>query len=178
MFGAGKQSDFKKEIEKAMENVGKIETSDADAEHHIYQFFEEIKRQVDLRREELKSKIDVYSDEIIESVERYKLDHIKHSKSDKNVFKIQIDKYKNELANLIDRLDTFKIDDKSYKDVNDLNQITQYALNTYKASLIDKEKYSFVYDELPIEKVFGSLLDFKTVSEKISNVFCKIFFKQ
>ena len=39
---------------------------------YFNEYFEELKRQVDLRREELKLKLDNYSDEIIQSIESTK----------------------------------------------------------------------------------------------------------
>ena len=41
-------------------------------ENYIFEYFEDLKRQVDLRREELKLKLDNCSDEIIQSIERTK----------------------------------------------------------------------------------------------------------
>ena len=58
-----------KEIEKAKETVLKVDELKKNEEMYIYNFFEDIKRQVDIRREDLKFKIDNYSDEIIKSVE-------------------------------------------------------------------------------------------------------------
>ena len=43
----------------------------------IYNDFEKILRQVDLRRENLKQQIDNYSDEMIKSIERTQTDLIK-----------------------------------------------------------------------------------------------------
>jgi hypothetical protein len=41
-------------------------------ENYIFEYFEDLKRQVDLRREELKLKLDNCSDEIIQTIERTK----------------------------------------------------------------------------------------------------------
>ncbi len=49
----------KKELENAKENVVKIEFLERNSEKYIYDYFEEIKRKVDIRREELKHKIDL-----------------------------------------------------------------------------------------------------------------------
>lgn len=74
-----------KEIEEASKNLANIETLQKNAENFIYDYFEDIKKKIDLRREELKVKIDEVSDEMIKSVENNKL--IKES-SDKRDWKI------------------------------------------------------------------------------------------
>lgn len=62
-----------KEIEEASKNLANIETLQKNAENFIYDYFEDIKKKIDLRREELKVKIDEVSDEMIKSVENNKL---------------------------------------------------------------------------------------------------------
>jgi hypothetical protein len=57
------------EIENAKKNVVEIGLLEKNAENYVYDYFENIKRQVDIRREDLKFKIDTYSDQIIKSVE-------------------------------------------------------------------------------------------------------------
>jgi hypothetical protein len=47
------------ELNDAKANDAKIEALEKDHETYIYEYFEEIKRQVDLRREEIKTKVDV-----------------------------------------------------------------------------------------------------------------------
>jgi len=51
----------RKELEEAKASVLKIDQLEKDPESYIYDRFEDIKRQVDLRREDLKFKIDTYS---------------------------------------------------------------------------------------------------------------------
>jgi hypothetical protein len=47
------------ELNDAKANDAKIEALEKDHETYIYEYFEKIKRQVDLRREEIKTKVDV-----------------------------------------------------------------------------------------------------------------------
>ena len=70
----------RKEIENAKENVVEIGLLEKNAENYIYDYFEDIKRQVDIRREDLKFRIDTYSDQIIKSVEMDQMNLIKLSK--------------------------------------------------------------------------------------------------
>ena len=53
----------KVEIQKANENVDKIESLMRNSESYVYEYFEDIKRQVDIRRKDLKGKIDKYTEE-------------------------------------------------------------------------------------------------------------------
>jgi len=57
----------------------KIGLLEKNAENYIYDYFEDIKRQVDIQSEDLKIKIDKYSEEIIKSVELNQKNYIKLS---------------------------------------------------------------------------------------------------
>ena len=83
-----------KEIENAKEKMAKVELLEQNAENYIYKYFEDIKRQIDIRREDLKFKIDNYSDEIIKSVELNQMNSIKLSK-EVNQMTTDIEKSKN-----------------------------------------------------------------------------------
>ena len=68
-------------IKKGHESVAEIETLKKNSECYIYEYFEDIKRKVDIRREDLKLKIDKYSDEVIQSIEGTQANYIKTWKS-------------------------------------------------------------------------------------------------
>lgn len=70
----------KRGIEEATKNFTDIEFLQKNSENYIYEYFEDIKRQVDLRREDLKFKIDKYSDDILKSVANTQINLIKQSK--------------------------------------------------------------------------------------------------
>jgi hypothetical protein len=59
-------------LNDAEDNVAKIEALEKEPETYIYEYFEEIKRQVDLRREDIESRVDSCSGEMIRSVESSK----------------------------------------------------------------------------------------------------------
>ena len=100
----------KKEIEDARENMFKIELLEQNAENYIYEYFEDVKRQVDIRREDLKLKIDNYSDEIVKSVEANQKTLINISK-EVNQMTTLIEKSKNELSELSTQFDTLEFND-------------------------------------------------------------------
>lgn len=149
----------KEEIESARENVAKIETLEKNAENYIYEYFEDIKRKVVLRRKDLKAKIDNCSNEIIRSISSTQMDCIKSLKQ-VNQRSITIDLSKKELDELIANFDTFDINEKKFgdikQDVSVLNASFNKVLAEYKDSLIGNSQYSFDFEEVSIEDLFGS----------------------
>ena len=73
----------KTEINDARINIQKLEILEKNPENLISEYFEELKRHVELRRDELKLKLDNCSDQIIESIESAKENCIKSSKETK-----------------------------------------------------------------------------------------------
>ena len=151
-----------KEIENAKENVVKIGLLEKNAENYIYEYFEDIKRQVDIRREDLKLKIDNYSDEIIKSVEMNQMNLIKLSK-EVNQITTNIEKSRKDLNELIARFDTLEFNDEKFKDIKEsvvvVNQEFHKILAEYQDSLIDNKKYTFEFKDMLIEDIFGRVFD-------------------
>jgi len=164
-----------KEIEEAKEKMVKVELLEQNAENYIYEYFEDIKRQVDIRREDLKFKIDNHSDELIASLELNQKNLIKVSK-EVNQMTDAIEKSKNELKKLITQFDTLEIIDKKFEvikaSVAVVNQEFHKILAEYQESLIDNKKYTFEFKELAIEDIFGRVID-RTVS-LIIPIFCHL----
>jgi hypothetical protein len=74
-----------KEIYDAKNNIEKIENFEKDPEYFIFEYFEELNREVDLRREISKLKLDECSDEIIQSIECTKENCINLNKESKRL---------------------------------------------------------------------------------------------
>ena len=152
----------RKEIEDAKENVVKIEFLEKNAENYIYDYFEDVKRQVDIRREDLKFKIDTYSDQIIKSVELDKINLIKLSK-EANQLTTNIEKSRKDLNALIAKFDILEFNDKKFEDIKAsvavVNQEFHKILAEYQDSLIDNKKYTFEFKDMPIEDIFGLVFD-------------------
>jgi hypothetical protein len=78
------------------ENISFMETLEKNAELYIYEYFEDIKRKVDLRREDLIERIHNCSEEIIKSVESTQQKYLKMSKEvDQLIFEVEIFNLKN-----------------------------------------------------------------------------------
>jgi len=150
-----------KEIEDAKENMVKIEFLEKNPENYIYDYFEDVKRQVDIRREDLKFKIDKYSDEIIKSVEMNQMNYIKISK-DVSI-NVSIIESKDDLNQSMIQFDTLEFNDKKFEDIKAsvkvVNQELHKILAEYQDSLIDNTKYIFEFKESPIEDIFGRVID-------------------
>ena len=156
----------KKEINEAKNNLQKIDNLENDPENHIFEYFEEIKRQVDIRREELKLKLDNYSDEILQSIESAKENCVKLSQESKRLSR-EIRNSKKELTELIDRFDTFEIDEKKFEEIRQsltvLNRGLTRTLREYKDSLIDNKEYTFEFQEIDIKRLFGCFKEVQKV---------------
>ena len=151
-------------IKKAHEQFAKIETLEKNSEIYIYEYFEDIKRKVDIRREELKMKIDKYSDEVIQSIEGTQVNYIKISKQ-VNQISTQIEQSKKELDAYVKRFDTFDIDEKKFEAIKQgvvgVNGKFDKIILDYNNALIGNEEYSFRFNEIPIADIFGLFYNFE-----------------
>ena len=151
-----------RELEEARENLFKVELLEQNAENYIFEYFADIKRQVDIRREDLKFKIDYFSDEIIKSVELNQTNYIKLSK-EVNKITENIEKSKKDLNELSAQFDTLEFNDKKFKDIKTsvaaVNQEFHKMLAVYQDSLIGNKEYTFDFKESPIEDIFGRVTD-------------------
>ena len=152
-----------KNIKEAEVNLAKIDQLTNDSEIFIYEFFEEIKRQVDHRRETLKVKIDDYSDDIINKINQTQKKCYILIKTVKLVT-AEIEKIRNELNQFTKDFDTFVKDEKIIEvislKVNKFNPKLLDLLEEYKDSLLDNKKYEFHFDPIEIENIFGRYMTF------------------
>ena len=152
----------KKELENAKENVVKIELLEKNAENYIYDYFENIKRQVVIRRDGLKIEIDNYSNQIIKSVELNQKNFIKLSK-EVNKITENINKLKKEFNELNAQFDTLEFNDKKFEDIKASVAVVNREFNkipaVYQESLTGNKDYTFDFKESQIEDIFGRLTD-------------------
>ena len=149
-------------IKTVHEKVAKIEMLEKNSEVYIYDYFEDIKRKVDIRREDLKMKIDKYSDEVIQSIEGTQVNYIKISKQ-VNQISTNIEQSKKELDDYVKRFDTFDINDSKFEAIKQgvvvVNGKFDKIILDYNNALIGNKEYSFRFDEIPIADIFGRLYD-------------------
>ena len=151
-------------LKTAHEKVAKIEMLEKNSEGYIYEYFEDIKRQVDIRREDLKMKIDKYSDEVIQSIEGTQANYIKVSKQ-VNQISADIEQSRKELDDYVKRFDTLDIDEKRFEAIKQgmvsVNGKLDKIVLDYNNALIENKEYSFLFDEMPIADIFGRFYDLK-----------------
>ena len=114
----------------------------------------------------MKLRLDECSDEIIQSIERAKENCIKLSKECKRL-STEIEKSKEELNKLIDRFDTFDIDEKKFEEIRQclivLNRGLSRKLSEYKDSMIGGREYFFEFHDIDINGLFGSFKEIEKV---------------
>lgn len=133
-----------------------------DAEGYIYEYFEDIKRQVDLRKEELNLNIETHASEIIQSVETAKAKCLKQYKDvDFNPHGIDIEYNKRMLDYWIEEFDSFLIIDR-YEEIYLLEFccLSQTMLDKYKNSITGDGMYSFNHVKTPIGDSFGRFINY------------------
>ncbi len=107
-------------------------------------------------------KIDKYSDEVIQSIEGAQVNYIKISKQ-VNQISTEIEQSKKELDDYVKRFDTFDIDEKKFEAVKqgvvDVNWKFDKIIIDYNGALIGNKEYSFKFDQIPFENIFGRFYD-------------------
>ncbi len=161
------EKDCINEIEEAYINIFKLEALETDPDYFIYEYFQEIKRNVDWRREELKLRIDICSEEIIQSIESTKVNCIKLSK-EINQLSNKIIQSKTELNELVQQFGSLNKDQQKLEDVrNSLVVINQNFIrlqSEYKDSLLVNKEYTFRYQDIKVDDFFGSFEEIGKVS--------------
>jgi hypothetical protein len=161
------EKDCINEIEEAYINISKLEALETDPDYFIYEYFQEIKRNVDWRREELKLRIDICSEEIIQSIESTKGNCIKISKEINQLSK-KIIQSKTELNELVQQFGSLNKDQQKLEDVrNSLVVINQNFIrlqSEYKDSLLVNKEYTFRYQDIKVDDFFGSFEEMGKVS--------------
>jgi len=134
-FNLNQFKDYNKIIQDLNENLKEIETIRKDPDNYIAEYFGELTRQVDLRRETLIEDIHKYSDVLIQKIEKLKQECLAKSK---NAMKTSED----------------MISQKKYKEMSDL---MGPVLKQYKFELQRQKYYKLVTNEIKMENFFGIL---------------------
>ena len=152
-------------IERAKLVIGQMESLKNGRDMFIYDYFEEIKRQVDLRRETLKHEIDEYSDKILEQVEKAKSDSMKIQVQIENISKV-IDLANIELDKLRDQFNALDLNETNLNNfkrdiVRSCKKFGNKLMNCkILESILQKKKFSFNFpNRIKIENVFGRFIE-------------------
>lgn len=156
----------KTSISQLQENAQKIYLIQKDPDNYIHDYFEELKRQTDLRRENLKSQVDTWSNDIIMEITRAQTECKNMAFQTAEISK-QVDDLRSDLNSLINRFDSFEFSDEKHDavliDAIALKPIIDSTLENYKNMLVGNKDYSIKFEDINLSDMFGSF--------KISNVF-------
>jgi len=170
-------NDYNKIIQDLNKNLKEIEAIRKDPENYIAEYFGELTRQIDLRRETLIEEIHKYSDELIQKIEKLKQDCVAKSKEATKTT-VELDNIKAKINNLNSTFSSLEIDDikldeimsqKKSKEVSDLMGL---ALNQYKFELQGKKYYKLLTNEIKLKDFFGSLSVFN--NKKVNIILLKL----
>jgi len=157
-----KFKDYKKIIQDLNENLREIETIQKDPENYISEYFGELTRQVDLRRETLIRDIHKYSDELIQKIEKLKQDSVAKSKETTKINKV-LETIKPKLNELNSMFNSLEIDDIKHEEImskkksKELGDLMGPVLKKYKLELQGEKYYNFIIEEIKLEVIFGTL---------------------
>lgn len=152
------------EINRLQKDAEKLFAIQKDPVNYIYEYFEELKRQTDLRREQLKLEVDTFSDELITEINCIQDNCCKMTNDMKEINQV-IDDLRAELNTLVARFDSFEFDDEKYDNILAETvalkpKIDDY-LEDYKNFLTGNKKYIFKYnDNIDLNKFYGSISAF------------------
>lgn len=153
-------------IDETVNTAKKIDAIKKDPHNHIYQYFEDIKRQVDLRREDLKVKIDLYSDQLIGYIAKTQ-EALKATATEVSDISKRVEGANAELDALIKRFDSFEINDDKYDRIflqtKEIKPKFDSVLEEYQNQLIANTVYRFKFDDIPIESFFGTFATYPLV---------------
>jgi hypothetical protein len=138
--------------------IKQLESLETSPNDYIYDYFEKIINQVDLKREELKETIDSYSDQLIKEIKTAQLEcenienKTKQITEDLKVIKATL----NELNQNFDSINlNQEIIDETLNGTHDLKEIILEKFNEFKTKLLDKKTYIFNPENIKIEEIFG-----------------------
>jgi len=171
-------NDYKWIIQELNENFKEIEAIRNDPEDYIDEYFSELTRQVDMRRETLIEDIHIYSNRLILKIEKLKQDCVAKSRETTKITD-DLDTIKAKINDLNSMFNSLEIDDikleeimsqKKSKEISDLNGP---VFEHYKFQLQGNRYYKLITKETKLEDIFGSLGGFDCDIDNMKvNVVC------
>ena len=155
--------EVKERIEDVTKVVRELEVLKESPEGYIYDYYEEIKRKVDSRRETLKNEIDLCSDRMIERIESTRSECIQMNVQMKGISE-SLEVLEGKLNRIRDRFISLNINKGKLKKINkirseldDLESELFEKLQKQKDEILQNSKFCFEFDEICVESIFGDL---------------------
>ena len=114
----------------------------------LYDYFEKVKRDVDLRREILKQEIDTYSDLVIKQIE--------DAHAECKILSAKIEDISTQMESYTDKLNKLK-DNFNTLDADQLEKKMEDNIRQIKYSLLQNKYFSCQFEEINIENIFGKV---------------------
>jgi len=157
-------TDCKAALDDLNKKFDEKETIRKNKDNLIYEYFSEITREVDLRRDTLIRDIEEYSNEIIEDINKLRQECLESSSDHLMATEEVFEACKLEMNELKDKLDSFEMDCKKFEEVllksKALQEKMDLAMNKYKFGLQGNKSYRLGSKKIKISKVFGSIETF------------------
>jgi len=156
-------NDYKRSIQDLNKNLKEIESIRTDPENYICEYFGELTRQVDLRRETVIRDIHKYSDELIQMIEKLKKLNCVAKSKEATKITVDIDTIETKINDLNSTFNSLEIDDIKLEEMmsktksKELGDLLGSVLEQYKFELQGKKYYKFLTNEIKMKNVFGSL---------------------
>ena len=155
-------NDYKRIIEDLNKKLKEIESMQQDPENYIYEYFNELTRQVDVRRETLFEGIQRYSEEVIDQIEKLKADCM--AKAKKATRNTQImNEIETKLAKVNLAFNSLEMDDIKHEEImtqkrsKEVGELIEPVLEQFKLELQGYKKYRLKTVQVEIKDVFGSV---------------------
>jgi len=156
-------------IENLNKRLKEIEAIRNDPDNFIAEYFYELNRQVDLRREKLFQEIQQYSDELIQKIDVLRQECLNNSKNTKIKMTEEIDECKSKIEKLNLMFNSFEIDNGKLEEImhqkmsKELEELMKPISQEYKLEILGNKSYSLSTSDFNICRVFGSLEYFENV---------------
>jgi len=151
-------------LEDLNQKINEVELIRNDKENFIYEYFSDITREVDLRRDTLIRDIEEYSNEIIEDINKLRQECLDSSSDQLKAAEEVFDACKLEINELKDKFESFEMYDKKFEEVlsksKALQEKLELEINKYKFELQGNKSYWLESKKIKINEVFGSIAIF------------------
>ncbi len=154
--------EYNKIFQDLNRNLKEIELIRNDPVNYIAEYFGELTRQVDLRRETLIEDIHKYSDELVQNIEKLKQDCVAKSKETTKIT-VELETIKVKINELNSTLNSSEIYDIKLKEMmskkksKELGDLLGPVLKKYKFEIQGRKYYKLSTSEMRLENAFGSL---------------------
>ncbi len=163
-FNLSHYKDCQVVLDDLKKKLSEVESIRKDKGNFIYEYFSDITREVDLRRDTLFRDITEYSNKIIENINKLRQECLDSSSRQLKAAEGVLDTCKLEVNEQKDKFDSFEIYDKKFEEVLSKSKVLQgelgLAMNKYKFGLQGNKSYRLGSKKIKISKVFGSIETF------------------